>query len=124
MGLRNVRPQFWMKVSYPSLKPLSSYVADLCARLDFFAGWESGGHLNSYWISGFYFTQSFLTGVLQNYARKFELAIDTLGWYFKVLKRSFADGVIEKPETGCYTYGLYMEGARWDDDNGYIEESM
>jgi dynein heavy chain len=124
--LRNTRPPYWMKVSYPSLKPLSGYVADLVARLTFFSSWEDDGHPEYYWISGFYFTQSFLTGQLQNYARKFKLAIDSLGWTFHVLKKAFANdlSVIKKPETGCYVHGLFIEGARWDDDNGYVEESI
>mmetsp|Transcript_49834 Transcript_49834/g.161193 ORF Transcript_49834/g.161193 Transcript_49834/m.161193 type:complete len:2904 (-) Transcript_49834:280-8991(-) len=123
--LRNTRPGYWMKVSFPSLKPLSSYVADLVARLTFFAHWYKEGHPPVYWISGFFFTQSFLTGVLQNFARKLTLAIDTLGWQYNVLKRSFADQeTFTKPETGCYVWGLFMEGARWDDDDGCIAESF
>merc|ERR1719215_1343736 len=53
--LKNVRPGYWMKVSYPSLKPLSGYVADLIARLEFLQSWANGGHPPTYWISGFYF---------------------------------------------------------------------
>lgn len=131
--LKNTRPPYWMKVSYPSLKPLSSYVADLVARITFFDSWFINSHPSTYWLSGFYFTQSFLTGILQNFARKLKLAIDTLGWQFHVLKKSFADQdiaakaageSIEKPETGCYVYGLFMEGARWSDSLGCIDESQ
>ena len=37
-----LRPAFWQKNSYPSLKPMSSYVADLVARMNFFTNWRLG----------------------------------------------------------------------------------
>eukprot|EP00434_Breviolum_minutum_P012043 symbB.v1.2.010619.t1/scaffold696.1/size260109/12 len=66
--LLNKQPAFWQKNSYPSLKPMSSYVADLVARMNFFTDWMDNGHPANYWLSGFFFTQSFLTGQLQNFA--------------------------------------------------------
>jgi len=123
--LRNTRPDYWMKVSYPSLRPLSSYVADLRARITFLATWEAEGIPPTFWASGFYFTQSFLTGQLQNFARKFTLPIDTLDWTHTVLKVAFGEQTDHvKPETGCYVYGLFMDGARWDDDLGCVAESL
>lgn len=123
--LKNIRPGYWMKVSYPSLKPLASYVNDLIARISFLQTWADGGHPPTYWISGFFFTQSFLTGALQNYARKFELAIDTLTWTYTVLKRAFADQeTFAFPETGVYVHGMFIEGCRWDDELGYLNESF
>jgi dynein heavy chain len=120
--LTNTLSSVWKKVSYPSLKPTASYVADLAARLAFFQTWVDEGVPLTFWLSGFYFTQSFVTGQLQNFARQFTLPIDMLMWTYKVLRRNERD--FRKPETGCLVYGLFMDGARWDDQEGVIAESL
>jgi dynein heavy chain len=120
--LLNTTPAVWKAVSYPSLKPLVSYVADLGARLKFFQDWIDRGIPPTFWVSGFYFTQSFLTGQLQNFARKYKIPIDTLIWIFKVLARD--EKKLSKPEDGCLIYGLFMDGARWDDVDGVVAESL
>jgi len=53
-----------------------------------------------YWISGFYFTQSFITGVLQNYSRKNRFQIDMILIEFAVTK--FEAQVPGTPEVGAY----------------------
>ena len=63
-----------------------------------------------------------MTGVLQNFARAAQLAIDKLMWNFEVLKEAITNP--DPPEKGAYIYGNFMEGARWDDDNGYLADSF
>jgi hypothetical protein len=68
-------PDLWRSVSYPSLKPLASYLQDLYARLDMLAGWAAHGPPPAFWLPGFFFVQSFLTAALQNYARRWVAAV-------------------------------------------------
>jgi len=58
----NIVPEVWHKRAYPSLKPLASWIVDFLERLEFMRKWVEGSAPKNWWISGFFFTQSFLTG--------------------------------------------------------------
>lgn len=60
----NQQPGNWKKVSYPSLKPLSSWYDDLILRVDFIDNWLKNGNPNSYSLPYMFFPQGFMTGVL------------------------------------------------------------
>lgn len=64
-------------------------------------------------MSGLYFPQGFLTGVLQTHSRQYKIPIDTLSFKFKVLSIE-KDKLNAGPENGVYINGLYLDGARWD----------
>ncbi|ERE91881.1 dynein heavy chain 1, axonemal-like protein [Cricetulus griseus] len=118
----NTVPELWKSKAYPSLKPLASWIMDLLQRLNFVQSWIKNGIPPVFWISGFFFPQAFLTGTLQNFARMFVISIDTITFDFKVLSNAPTE-IEKKPLVGCYIYGLFLEGARWDPYDFQLAES-
>jgi len=120
--LTNSLPEPWMSVSYPSLKPMLSYVNDFIDRLKFMTNWVKNGVPLMFWFSAYFFQQAFLTGVLQNFARTDKIAIDLCIWNFDVMKASFKPA--EKAQKGAYINGMFMSGARWDDEQMCVQDSL
>jgi dynein heavy chain len=116
-------PKAWSNAAYPSLKPCSAWVADLMDRLDFIQKWIDMGVPTVFWISGFYFPQAFLTGSLQNFARKYQFPIDTVSFNFNMINTPWEE-LTEKPFDGVYVRGLFMEGARWSAEENSIVDSL
>uniref|UniRef100_A0A8B9GE01 Uncharacterized protein n=1 Tax=Amazona collaria TaxID=241587 RepID=A0A8B9GE01_9PSIT len=95
-------PKVWNAKAYPSLKPLASWVSDLLQQIEFLKDWINHG-----------LPSAFLTGALQNFARKPVISIHTISFSFKVMKGSVGE-LPSPPSEGCYIHGLSLEGARWD----------
>ncbi len=119
----NRTPALWKTRSYPSLRPLAGYVADQQKRLEFFADWLNNKPPSTFWLSGFFFTQAFLTGASQNYARRYTIPIDDVVFDF-VMKDEEWNELPVAPVDGVYTYGLYLEGCRWDKKTHELAESL
>jgi len=132
--LRGEVPSLWAKVAYPSLKPLSSWFADLQKRVGFIRSWLVGyGPPERFVLPYFFMQQSVLTGVLQMHARKHRTPVDYLSFDFTLLDEPDADAVAAAaaearaegaseagftpappPEDGILVVGLFLAGARYN----------
>jgi dynein heavy chain len=101
-------PSNWAKKSYPSLKPLGPYTDDLIRRLKFFQSWINDGQPAMFWFAGFFFVHAFMTGALQNFARKYTLPVDTLNFEHIMMDE---ETYTEKPKDGVYVYGYGVSGS-------------
>lgn len=63
-----------------------------------------------------------VSGVSQNFARKYRIPIDHLGFEYEVTSEERE--MQEKPEDGAYIYGLFVEGACWDREKKLLGESL
>jgi dynein heavy chain len=64
-------PECGKKFLMLHLKPLASWFKDMVERVSFLRAWLMEKAPYSYWMSGFYFPQGFLTGV-------FKLTLDNI----------------------------------------------
>lgn len=63
-----------------------------------------------------------MTASLQTFARKHMAAIDGLSFEYEILKMK-PEEITTGPEDGVYLYGLYLEGARFDQATQLMTES-
>jgi dynein heavy chain len=122
--LNNAVPSLWRDAGYPSLKPLAAWFHDLKERVNFLRKWLANGRPEAYWLSSFFFPQGFLTAVLQSYARKYGVPIDTLNFSFEFQNFADIESIEDQPDEGVFIYGLFMEGCRWGNESMQLEDPI
>ncbi|XP_047736647.1 dynein axonemal heavy chain 3-like [Hyalella azteca] len=139
-------PPALLHKSYLSKNRLAPYVDNLEKRLQFTQQWAVQGAPPVFWLGGLAAPQGFLTALRQHFARALRAAIDDVSFSFTVTDievedivsqiscASFADkltkaaaaGRSEEPSPrscdGVYVWGFYLEGAKWDRNQGCLVE--
>lgn len=115
-------PKAWGS-TYPSIKPLGTWMPDLTLRIDFFRAWVDDSLPKCWWLPALTYPTGFLTAVLQVSARMNGVSIDTLSFETPVLNSGYADTITTYPKDGVMVSGLFIEGATWNFDGGFVEES-
>ena len=115
-------PKTWGS-TYPSQKPLGSWMPDLIVRIDFFSEWVEDSLPKCWWLPAMTYPTGFLTAILQVSARMNGVSIDSLSYETPVSTTGDAASVTTYPKDGVMVHGLYIEGATWAFDGGFVEES-
>lgn len=74
------------------------------------------------WLSGLFNPQSFLTAVMQTTARRNDWPLDKTVVVTEVTKKQ-PDQIESASRDGAFIHGLTLEGCRWDDKAGVMEDS-
>jgi dynein heavy chain len=116
-------PSSWESIAYPSKRSLGVWFSDFIQRHKQLCDWSTDlGLPKVTWISGLFNPQSFLTAIMQTTARKNDWPLDKTVTQTEVT-RKFSEEISLPAKDGAYVSGLIMEGARWDDKLGQIEDS-
>ena len=79
----------------------------------------------SVWVcvcAGLYNPQSFLTAVMQTTARRNDWPLDHTVIVTEVTKK-LPEQLDGQSREGAFVHGLTLEGARWDEKSGMLDES-
>ena len=106
-------------------------------RFAFLNSWVEGGNgkgrpPSNFWLSGFFYPTSYLTAVLQNYARGQGVTVNSVCFKFEFLDEDElveALKIYDDDEDGLaddgsvIIHGLYLQGASWDNNQKLLVEA-
>jgi dynein heavy chain len=118
----NKVPAAWERVAYPSLLPLGAWVANLSERAKQLQEWCTDFQIPRVtWLSGLFVPQSFLTAVTQSIAQRNDWPLEHTHIHTEVTKKAH-DEIGASARDGAYVHGLWIEGARWDERMGCLDD--
>jgi dynein heavy chain len=126
----NKLPAAWEEsAGYPSKKSQMAWFDDLLKRHDQMAEWTKDIKIEPKFInlSLLCNPMSFVTAVKQVTARKDNYPLDNVDIMTEVT--NFSEEMIkERPQSGIYVSGMFLQGARWEDSNpdsqGFLTEML
>ena len=107
-------PDEWIRHSFPSDKPLLSYMRLLAAASAFFQKWVRAGIPSAFWMPAFFFPQSIASASAINFCRHEMVGVERVILEHIVLQDEVPN-VVRVPITdGAFVTGLTLVGAGWD----------
>ncbi|XP_061653536.1 dynein axonemal heavy chain 8-like isoform X1 [Phyllopteryx taeniolatus] len=115
-------PNLWRKLSWESTT-IGFWFTELLDRNRQFYSWVFSRRPKTFWMTGFFNPQGFLTAMRQEVTRANKgWALDSVTLNNKVLKKT-KEEIKADPDEGVYVHGLFLEGADWDKKHSVLCES-
>jgi len=114
-------PGAWAKIAPQTEKPLGSWMEHFLRRHAQYVDWNTNGDPAVFWLSGLHVPESLLSALVQASCRRRKWALDKSMLYTKVSNYTDREHVPRKLLDGTYVEGLYLEGARWDMEDGCLK---
>ncbi|XP_011498925.1 PREDICTED: dynein heavy chain 7, axonemal-like [Ceratosolen solmsi marchali] len=117
-------PKSWkMHISLCTKKLLSKFITDLLQRIKFMNNWIDNGHPRFYWFGGLMSCKMLLSTIKTMFARDKRVPVDQVTFQFNVLEMKYPSDDICVPENCIYVYGLYLIGAKWNEQSKTLSDS-
>jgi dynein heavy chain len=116
-------PPGWRNLAPQTLKNLGSWMNHFERRYEQYSQWVKQGEPIVMWLSGLHVPESYITALVQATCRKNGWPLDRSTLYTTVTEYRDAKEIKDRPQSGCYVSGLYLEGASWDINRGCLVKS-
>jgi dynein heavy chain len=116
-----VVPSLWKKLAPETQMNLASWIVHFKKRQQQYAEWVKAEPYVM-WLSGLHVPESYLKALMQTACRKNGWPLDKTTLFTKVTKFTDPKSITERPPTGCYVHGLFMEGANWDNEKNCLKK--
>lgn len=119
-------PSAWLKASWEAAT-LGAWFAGLLQRHDQLARWLSQGRPKSFWLTGFFNPQGFLTAMKQEVSRRHaadKWSLDDVVMSSEVVHPpKDPDSLRDAPSEGVYVHGLFLDGCAWSGKENRLVDS-
>lgn len=114
-------PQGWKDKAPQTLKQLVNWMEHFLHRHKQYKDWDEIEEPKVMWLSGLHTPESYLTALVQTACRAKGWPLDKSIMYTVVTRERNTANIKKKLDFGCYIQGLYLEGARWNEDRQCLD---
>ena len=116
-------PDYWVEISYPAKRSLSTWFDNLLKRIDQLATWKDDPSIipRITRVNLLFNPQSFLTAIKQE--SKTGEDLNRLMISTEFTKKSFEQIDAHAKDGAAYCYGFLLDGASWDTNAGCMDEA-